>query len=148
MSSPTRGLLLLKNAIRIWCPQPFTVDFSRRLGLELPASSVLSLFRSIHRSNKSFLNRQRLPSLNAGMLFSLRYLYRVSGEIPRYWDASRNVITSFNRSIFCPVSSLSNMRYWGTLPGLFPVFWMRDYRHDLVKTRKICGEWTQDVHAV
>src|SRR5262245_17178301 len=81
--------------------------FEKCFGFDETVRSIgFSLFLSIHRSNRSFLKRQRLPSLNATprIFSSLRYLYSVSGEIPRYSDASRNVITSFCFSIFCPVS--------------------------------------------
>jgi len=35
------------------------------------------------------LKRQRLPNLNAGIRSSENVLVKVSGEIPKYWEASR-----------------------------------------------------------
>src|SRR5438477_11015210 len=71
---------------------------------ELAARAAFGFFRarvstsllcsSIHWSSFDFLNRQRFPSLKAGIFCSFTYLYSVSGLTPRYCDAWRMFITS------------------------------------------------------
>src|SRR3954465_3039118 len=101
ISRPINGLFLLNSPIIPQRPQrPFpAVVFATRVVF---TSSTRSLTLSIQRSRRSFLNLQRFPNLKAGILRSLRYLYNVSGETPRYLEASRNVITS----LCCPIFSL------------------------------------------
>src|ERR1700677_2053047 len=80
--------------------------FPAALTLRFAPNSIWLDFSSIHWSSFDFLNRQRLPSLNAGMLCSPTYLYSVSGLTPRYCDACRMFITSRESAIFpCVLSS-------------------------------------------
>src|SRR5205814_10372522 len=56
-------------------------------------------FSSIHWSSFDFLNRQRFPSLKAGIFCSPTYLYSVSALTPRYCEAWRIFITSRESAI-------------------------------------------------
>src|ERR1039458_2321061 len=95
------------------CP-PFVAPAARRqLSYCCPAAFIAALiffcacdsvsadFSSIHWSSFDFLNRQRFPSLNAGIFCSFTYLYKVSGLTPRYCEAWRMFITSRDSAIAC-----------------------------------------------
>jgi len=63
---------------------------------------------SIHASSSVFLNRHRLPSLNAGTTPSDAYRYNESPLMPRYSDACRISITS--RTIACTATAITSLR--------------------------------------
>src|ERR1700694_2145882 len=107
MSRPTIVLLepkLRPNISRHPHYPTAAVRTARGFFFSVPSPPLL-LF-SIQRSNNAFLNFQRLPNLNAGILSSDTYLYSVSGLTPRYLDACRMFMTSGESDIaHCPLKT-------------------------------------------
>src|SRR6266511_260579 len=101
MSTPSIVLFDPKPHISVLFYPAAVVRTAR--GFFFSATSPPLLLLSIQRSRSAFLNFQRFPSLKAGILFSDRYLYSVSGLTPRYSDACRMFITSGDSDITrCP----------------------------------------------
>src|SRR5208283_5596747 len=115
---------------RILLPAAYGVPaaFIAALFFFLSRGSASVDFSSIQSSIFDFLNRHRLPNLNAGIFCSFTYLYKVSGLTPRYCEAWRMFITSRESAIYLvPPPTKSSLQ-----PRPFP-------------SRQRCANWENQI---